>query len=435
MISLVYFRLHLVQINRIAHMGPEAVGHLLQGLVHPREYAGEGVYYRIGRVSHIKVKVSGIGITGYFNRIAQIIVAHAVKRLGIGIAVAGGIGVQYPEQFSLVVNYYIGITVKAEIRSNFLSTLKNIAVHQYLAVVIYLSRKRHLVIFENPAEDQPATERIDLKSIFSFIIGIYVSISGRIIEFFLLGVNNHIIVSALAEIYLGTFYLQGSTKAGRNVLDKEIGETFLSHFIDRAGHHAVTMGVHQFLIDPGFGLRIEIILFQLPGRYHYLAVLTINHIAVNIHIIKNIIGSQFLQAFISIGQRLPVPETYVGNGILIIGVVNFKIKVYIKFAVLNLIQAISLAGILDVSFNIGPLPVKFVRLHHQLLQQSRIYSVHDYRHYYPGSDAYEYPVQLFNKDISQYHCSHQQGNNQENLIGQQFGMNIGIGCSIYDAGR
>jgi cyclic dehypoxanthinyl futalosine synthase len=128
----------------------------------------------------------------------------------------------------------------------------------------------------------------------AFIGGKNVLITHGIIEFFLMSIYDDIGVGPLTKIYFGAGDLEICTKLGWNILDDKLWKSlflYLSHWAD---YNSITMGIHQALVDPGLRFSGKLTLIYLPSRQHNLPITPVDGIAINVHIVKHIVGTQLL---------------------------------------------------------------------------------------------------------------------------------------------
>ena len=74
------------------------------------------------------------------------------------------------------------------------------------------------------------------------------------------------------------------------------------------------MGEEYTPVDPGLGIGGQQRGLELAGRQHHLLIGTIEHVAIDIHIMERVVGPNLLHLAVGIDQRLPVPQTNVVDG-------------------------------------------------------------------------------------------------------------------------
>ena len=90
-----------------------------------------------------------IGIDDRLDAVANVVRA-ACKRLGVGVFIAPGIDILYPDQLAFLSNHQIGITVKQEEWSHLIHPLLDVMVVHDLAVGVDLIAYENVEIAELP---------------------------------------------------------------------------------------------------------------------------------------------------------------------------------------------------------------------------------------------------------------------------------------------
>ena len=130
----------------------------------------------------------------------------------------------------------------------------------------------------------------------------------RVIEFLLARLDVHVGVGQLAEINLGTGYVQaGHGALHRHVAEKHGGQTFGGEPVYRVHGDAVAVGIDQLFVDPVAAALGQFFHVQLARAQHHLAQLAVDYVTVNVNIGKVIVGADFLNLAQRVLQRLPVP--------------------------------------------------------------------------------------------------------------------------------
>ena len=120
---------------RIAEVGLEVDGHLLQRLQQSGERAGVGAHEGIARIGDVELDGAIVGVDRRLDGVAQI-VAHSRHARGLGIRIAIGrrVGVNQPHQAARGRHHDVGVGVEAEEGSDLLEALPDRAVHHKSAV-------------------------------------------------------------------------------------------------------------------------------------------------------------------------------------------------------------------------------------------------------------------------------------------------------------
>jgi hypothetical protein len=74
------------------------------------------------------------------------------------------------------------------------------------------------------------------------------------------------------------------------------------------------MGIFQLLINPGLGFGGQLVRGHFPGRYHYLAVVAVEGVAVNVGIQEAVVEANFLQLSVGTQQGLIIPQANIVYG-------------------------------------------------------------------------------------------------------------------------
>ena len=71
------------------------------------------------------------------------------------------------------------------------------------------------------------------------------------------------------------------------------------------------MGVGEVLVDPGLGLRLQLVLVELPGAYQHLAVAAVDDVAVDVDVGERVVEADLLYLLVGVQGRPRFPEAYV----------------------------------------------------------------------------------------------------------------------------
>ena len=122
-------------------------------------------------------------------------------------------------------------------------------------------------------------------------------------------------------------------------------------------------------IDPGLGVGRQQGRFQLASRQRHALVCAIEPVAVDLDVVKLVVGAYFLQLGIGVHQRLPVPEPDIVNRGLV-GLESLESEVLFggKWFCADLAEIVGLPGEGDVVLDVWLLALQLVGLDHQALE-------------------------------------------------------------------
>ena len=101
----------------------------------------------------------------------------------------------------------------------------------------------------------------------------------------------------------------------RNVLqDRRSGIPSADFAGDRGHDHAVAVREEHMAVDPRLGVGGSSAGLELAGRQHHLLIGAVELIAIDIHVMELVVGSDLLQLSVRIHQRLPVPQANIVDG-------------------------------------------------------------------------------------------------------------------------
>ena len=125
------------------------------------------------------------------------------------------------------------------------------------------------------------------------------------------------------------------------------------------------------LVDPDAAR--EILILQLARRQHDLAVFTIDHVAIVVHIHEVVVGADLLELAIGGQQRAVVPEANVLDGQIVAGQHRgAELLLGGEHLFLDLMEPVGQPRVLDVLLDVRPLQHAFVRHDLKAMNEFRV---------------------------------------------------------------
>ena len=308
----VHLALDLEEVLGEAQVRHQALGQLRQRPEEARVDGGVRLEDRVVGVGDVEVDVAVVGVDGHLHRVAEVVDAAGVDRLGEGEAPGGGVGVLNPHQAALV-DDDIGIGVIQQVRGDALHPILDVAVDQGPALPGDRPGEQDVVVLIVHGEGKAGQRQADGDAALAGVAGVGVRLSLGVVELLLPGVDDGVGTGLLTVVDLRPIDLQLRYGGhGRYVLDPELGEAVGADPGGRADGDAVAVGVLDVLVDPGLLRQLGVV--NLPGGDHHLAHLAADVVPVDVHLVKLVVGAQALQLLIGLAQHPPVPEPGVGDG-------------------------------------------------------------------------------------------------------------------------
>src|SRR6185437_12950 len=177
-------------------------------------------------VEDVHVHGAVIGIDGDLDAVADVVHLLAVNgdRLGVGVLIAGGVGVDHPEQVAMAVDDQVGIGIVAEEWRQRLDPVHDLAVHEQAGGggEVVGEEDVGVVLFDGGGHAQRRMAEDDAGG--AGVVGVAVVVAFGVIELVLLGVDEDAAGGVLAEVEAGAGDLKvGEGAGGRGVLEDEVG--------------------------------------------------------------------------------------------------------------------------------------------------------------------------------------------------------------------
>ena len=138
------------------------------------------------------------------------------------------------------------------------------------------------------------------------------------------------------------------------------------------------MGVHKMPINPCIPWQIARIFRQFAGGQHNLPIRAVNVIPIHIDTSKFVIGPNFLNLRIRVHKRAAIPQRNTLYGSLIIcDIIRGQIRFAGKRHLLDLVQTICFARVINSMLNIGLFSVELIGPHNHQFKDNRDKPTHD----------------------------------------------------------
>src|SRR6185436_6794790 len=246
--------------------------------------------------------------------------------------------VHHPDQTSRIGDDDIGIRIPLEETGEIFEPASDVPPDQHSALGSKVSGQQYVrvALLDRGCESQ--WEGCDRKAALAVIGGMNVVGARRVIELGLPGMYEYRLVHNFTVVNLRTSQFQAaSADFGRHVLDQINGAAVRADLADLGQHRAVPVGVNKMRIDPA-GLRLRHLMdIQFTRRKQNLPVLSIDVVAINVGIGKNVIGSQRLSLRDSVMERPPVPQPDIVQQVAMPGGIDARAGVYFE---LDLVSAL-----------------------------------------------------------------------------------------------
>jgi hypothetical protein len=110
---------------------------------------------------------------------------------------------------------------------------------------------------------------------------------------------------------------------------------------------------------------------QFARREHHALVCRVEPVAVHIHVLEFVVGTDFLQLHVCIHQRLPVPQPYIVDGRLVgLECLEGEVPIGREGFRRNLTEIVSLLGQRNVAFDVGLLQLQLIWFDEHTLEYS-----------------------------------------------------------------
>ncbi len=383
-------------------------------------------------VYNVEICIAVVCVNHNLYGVSDIVCAAgvAVNRLRVRVVGTHGIGIHHPVKFPIH-GYHVRVGLVGKVRHYLLHPFHYISVNDYLRVTVNIGGNEKLQAAFLDREKHPVKE-VELDACRAFIGGVLVALSVRIVKLFFVGIYNDIFIGKLAEINLGTGNFNFlHLRFRRNVSDENIRLSAAGNLVNSGQGHAVAVGIFQMPVQPR---AVNFILVDFTGRQESLGIFSVDHVSVNINIVKGVVLTNTLGLVVKLLRRVEVVDSdIVYRFNIVINVRRGKCVVRRKVLNINIIQLVSQLGVFDISFQILAFFVDFVRRNHEILHQQshactcKPYDYHDYRNRKKA-------LVFLSSHLHDEHDRRQNGQHAEDPVHPKGDIHIRKACPVNCAG-
>ena len=219
-----------------------------------------------------------------------------------------------------VVNDQVRVLVVAQERGDPRHPVADRPVEQQLAVRRDLVGDQQVEVLEPCREQQLRQRRVQLDAGLARppVGQVGVGPVARDVELGLAGAGHDVVLVGLAEVDAWLDDLGGAAvRGGRQVLDPQLRLAFLGHLVDGDHREADAVRVDHAEVDPAVGLRVAVDR-ELAARQHHLAQVTVDDVAVRVHVDEVVVLADDLELVHRRLQRTVVPQARVGERVRLV---------------------------------------------------------------------------------------------------------------------
>ena len=295
--------------------------------------------------------------------------------------VGSSVAVDYPHQPSGIGNHHVRVLVPLEEWRQLLHPVAHLAADHHAAVGGEIVIQQYVGFGFTDRRCQPDRKRVDGKSAFALIARCLVLLALGVVEFRLGGVDEHRLVRhfAIVDFRPGKLQALGLHFRG-SVLNHQHRQAVLRHLADFRQHQAVAVRINEGRVDPVVARIRQVADIQFARRQQYLAVLSVDHIAVHIAVVEHIVSAQRLPLRDSVVKCLVVPQPHVVQQRLVRGGIDHAIRLGLGLELLDaLLQPVRAARGVYVRLNVRPLQSNLVGADVQRRNRARHHKRHHQR--------------------------------------------------------
>ena len=233
------------------------------------------------------------------------------------------------------------------------------------------ARDKDGIAFEAESERQAAQDAAQRHAVRPLVAGVDVLIAAGVVELVLGGVDDGIVGGHLAKVDLRPGDSQRRIDALRwDIAHQQVWQPLLADLGDGAQAQPIAVRVDEVLVDPRSRVLAQLLDVQFSHRQRDLAQATVERVAVHVHVRKGVVGADLLELLVGSAQRLPVPQPHVVENVGIsLQLLGGQVACDPVVGLLDVLQAVGVAGKADVMLDVRPLQRQFIGLHGEALHE------------------------------------------------------------------
>ena len=305
---------------------PQIGRHLIKWLEEAWEDAAPGANDRIARVCNVELRLACVEVEGRLHAVTDVVDwsvetgarERRIERLRVRESPAQGVSVHHVAESAVFTDHKVWVAVPAHKWRERADPLANRAPPEQLALGGDLVADQEVEISEACREEESVGKGAERDAVLTapacggvtgdHAIGIDLAFTDWVVKLWSLCPNNDPVVIKFTEVN-ARFADHRCTicRDGRDVTDDQTWEAARADFGNRDHGHTDTVCEGDPAIHPGCRL-LRAIWIQLTCGEHDESLLTINAVAVNIHVSKVVVLANRLQLIERLLQRSVIPK-------------------------------------------------------------------------------------------------------------------------------
>ncbi len=173
---------------------------------------------------------------------------------------------------------------------------------------------------------------------------------------------------------------------------------------------------------------------DFAGRDHDLAVLAVDHVAVVVHVDELVVGPDLLELPVGLQQRRIVPEAHVlDREVVAPQILAGQVLLGGEVPLLDVVELVGHAGVLDVPLDIGPLEDDLVGDDLEFLDDGRVDPAPEDEEGRKGADGHDGDQHFSDEGIGDDRRPAEEGDDHEGLEDPELGRHVRVAGAEDDA--
>ena len=202
----------------------------------------------------------------------------------------------------------------------------------------------------------------------------------------------------------------------------------------RAHGDTEAVGEPQPGIDPPLRVVLQLLLRDLPGGQHDLAVLAVHGVPVDVGVLEVVVGPDLLDLTVHVQERAVVPQPDVVHGLQVVGYQPLRQRGCNRVGAHGHSgQVVAPAGEVDVSGDVLALLDELVRVHRQPLHRPGPEELQHHQQHEPERDPSDREPEAAHVGVDQHQHGDRRGDHRQDEQRGAAGVDVGVGGAEYRA--